>query len=142
MDERIKQEYHRIYSELYLIILGISCVSVIVKVMFFQKNLMDCWLEYVILVGSPFYRFIRCRMLHVAAPVEAWGKQLKVRLPVCLIVVILLYCLTAYVRTGKIVAMELLAFLVPFVLIFLLVGFGAIYVQKRWQKKMEDKYSE
>lgn len=142
MDERIRQEYHRIYSELYLIILCVSCVALVVKIMFLQKSLMDCWLEYMILVGSPLYRFVRCRMLRVAAPAKAWEKQWKVRMAGCLVMVTVLYCLAAYIRTGEIAAAKLLIFLVPFVLTFLLVGFGAAYLQKRWQKKMEDKYSE
>lgn len=140
MDERIKQEYHRIYSELYMIILGVCCLSVIAKVMVFQKNIVDCGLEYLILIGSPIYRFVRCRMRNVVIPIEQ--KQWKLRFVSALAVVIVLFCITMYVRTGRIAIREMLSFLIPFCVIFLLVSGLSLAAQKRWQKKMEDKYRE
>lgn len=141
MDERVKQEYHRIYSELYFITLLICCISVVVKVMFFHKGVADCWLEYIVLVGSPVYRFIRCRMLHVTAPVIE-RKTWAIRLVACLATVSIIYGMVTYVRTGTFHLLEMLTFLVPFLVVFLIVCFGTVYVQKRWQKKMEDKYGE
>lgn len=141
MDERVRQEYHRIYSELYFITLLVCCVSVIGKVMFFHKGVEDCWLEYIVLVGSPVYRFVRCRMLHVSAPVvgkKAW----MLRLVVCLVTVSIVYAVVTYVRTGSLQVGELLTFLAPFIFIYLLVCFGTVIVQRRWQKKLEDRYDE
>lgn len=141
MDERVRQEYHRIYSELYFITLLVCCVSVIGKVMFFHKGVEDCWLEYIVLVGSPVYRFVRCRMLHVSAPVvgkKAW----MIRLVVCLVTVSIVYAVVTYVRTGSLQVGELLTFLAPFIFIYLLVCFGTVIVQRRWQKKLEDRYDE
>lgn len=141
MDERVRQEYQKIYSELYFITLLVCCVSVIAKVMFFHQGIADCWLEYIVLVGSPVYRFVRCRMLHVSAPVvgkKAW----MIRLVVCLVTVSIVYAVVTYVRTGSLQVWELLTFLAPFIFIYLLVCFGTVIVQRRWQKKLEDRYDE
>lgn len=53
MDERIKQQYHRIYSEMYIIILCMAAASAVVKTAFFRQNIPDLGLEYILLVGSP-----------------------------------------------------------------------------------------
>ena len=141
MDERVRQEYQKIYSELYFITLLVCCVSVIAKVMFFHQGIADCWLEYIVLVGSPVYRFVRCRMLNVSAPVvekKAW----MIRLAACLVTISAVYAVVIYVRTGRLNLMELLTFLVPFIFIYLLVCFGSVIVQRQWKKKLEDRYDE
>ena len=141
MDERVRQEYQKIYSELYFITLLVCCVSVIAKVMFFHQGIADCWLEYIVLVGSPVYRFVRCRMPHVSAPVVE-KKVWMIRLAACLVTVSAVYAVVTYVRTGRLNLMELLTFLVPFIFIYLLVCFGSVIVQRQWKKKLEDRYDE
>lgn len=75
MDERIKQQYHRIYSEMYIIILCMAAASAVVKTAFFRQNIPDLGLEYIILVGSPIYRLIRCRMLGQSRNRQAQGQR-------------------------------------------------------------------
>lgn len=142
MDERIRQEYHRIYSEMYLIILGMCTISLIAKIMFLEKSLSDCWLEYLILVGSPIYRLIRCRMLNVILPAEHGQRQWIIRLISSIIVCSALFCLAMYIRTGRIATAEILLFMIPFIALFLLVMALSFFIRKQWQKKMEDKYNE
>lgn len=142
MDERIRQEYQKIYSELYLIILGLCTCSLIVKVAFFGQNFSQLWLEYIILVGSPVYRLIRSRTLGVAIPAENRKKQLFIRFAAALILLMAIDILVMYFRFGRVNGRELLALFLPFTVIFLLAAVISSAVQKNWQKKLEDKYKE
>lgn len=142
MDERIRQEYQKIYSELYLIILGLSACSLVVKTAFFRQNLSQLWLEYIILAGSPIYRLIRSRMLGVAVPVGNRKKQLFIRFAAALLTLMMVDILVMYFRFGEINIKELFSFFFSFAVLFLLVAVISLAVQKKWQKKMEDRYKE
>lgn len=142
MDERIRQEYQKIYSELYLIILGLCTCSLVVKVAFFRQNFSQLWLEYLILVGSPVYRLIRSRMLGVVVPVGNRKKQRFIRFAAALFIFMIVDALVMYFRFGEINIKELFSFFFSFTVIFFLVAVISSAVQKKWQKRMEERYKE
>lgn len=69
MDERLKEVYRRIYTELWFIVLMVNVVSLIVKFAFLRMEWSSCITEFLILVGSPVYLLIRQNML------GAWADQ-------------------------------------------------------------------
>lgn len=69
MDERLKEVYRRIYTELLFIILMANVVSLIVKFAVLRMEWSSCITEFLILVGSPVYLLIRQNML------GAWTDQ-------------------------------------------------------------------
>ena len=75
MDERIRDSFLKIRSELLAIVMGICGVSLIVKFMFLGADLSDCITEYLVLVGSPVYLVIRSHMLGVTQPADLSGKN-------------------------------------------------------------------
>lgn len=143
MDERIKQGYHKIYSEMYLIVLILSAASLIINVAFFHKNATQLWLEYVILVGSPIYRLIRIRMLEIVdGPADGWNKVFGIRLAAMVAVITLLCVLTGYFRDGSVNLAALAVFMVPFILMFILAAYATRKLQEGWKKKLENRYKD
>lgn len=65
MDERVKEIYQKIYAELFTVILIFCCISSMTKLILFHKTTLDCFSEFLILIGSPIYLIIRTHMLGV-----------------------------------------------------------------------------
>ena len=143
MDERIRQGYHKIYSELYLIIFVLAATSVIVNVTFFNKNITQMWLEYIILVGSPIYRLARISMLGIAdSPAAGWNKVFAVRLFTAVALFVVIGCITVYFRDEMMDIRMILRFSIPFVVLFLLVAVGTKKLQESWKRQQEKKYED
>lgn len=66
MDERIKGEFRKIYSELFQIILVVCCLSVVIKTTFLGMTAGECIPEFPIMISSPVYLAIRSRMLGIS----------------------------------------------------------------------------
>lgn len=63
MDERIKEGYRKVYSELFQIIFVVCCLSFVMKTVFLGLRGIECIPEFPIMIGSPIYLLIRSRML-------------------------------------------------------------------------------
>ena len=82
MDERVRDGFLRIRSELLAVVMGICAVSLVVKLVFLQGSLGDCITEYLVLVGSPVYLTVRSHMLGVT---QAADMSKKNRLPMVML---------------------------------------------------------
>lgn len=143
MDERIKQGYHRIYSELFWIVFLLAAGSAAVNVIFFHKNMAQLWFEYVILAGSPVYRLIRMRMLEITdVPKPEGKKRMGAWLFFGTLGATAVFLAAEYTRFRRIEPRTVAVFLVPFVLMFLLTGCLVKALQRRWNKKLDRKYEE
>ncbi len=143
MDERIRQGYHKIYSEMYIIILCLAAASAVVKVAFFQKNSLQLGLEYIILVGSPIYRLVRCRMLGVSAEPSGLGtKMFMLRMAGAVVLIAALYGAVMYFRNGEINLTAYAVFMIPFLLIYLLTAFVFKKLYESWERKQRKKYED
>lgn len=143
MDERIRQGYHKIYSEMYIIILCLAAASAVVKVAFFQKNSLQLGLEYIILVGSPIYRLVRCRMLGVSAETSGLGtKMFMLRMAGAVVLITALYGAVMYFRNGEINLTAYAVFMIPFLLIYLLTAFVFKKLYESWERKQRKKYED
>ena len=65
-DERIEQATNKIRNELALVIYGIVILSFLIKLWVYNMDLSKCWTEYIILIITPIYQFIRARSMKVS----------------------------------------------------------------------------
>lgn len=65
-DERIEQAKNKIRSEMTVIIICGVAISFLVKTLVFNMNIRECITEYLILILSPLYQFIRMHMMRVS----------------------------------------------------------------------------
>lgn len=63
MDERVKNEYRKIYAELCSLMMLVTAVSLLIKLLILRLALTACVTEYVLLVGGSLYFWIRQTML-------------------------------------------------------------------------------
>lgn len=143
MDERIRQTYHKIYAELFHIVLFGCCISVVVKLAFLGMNATDCIPEYPILVGTPIYLAVRTRMLGVTQMPTSRTKNRKL-LPLVCGALTALFVFVAVMR-GQGEAVDIrggMIFLIPFLAMFLLVQTGFRKLEERRQKKLDSKYDD
>ncbi len=139
MDERLRQIYHQIYSELFLIILLLAAASLIIKTLVYGQTLPQTWFEYVILVGSPLYRAVRRGMLGAAGE-QTSTKNFAIRLAAAMTAAVLLILLAVYLRTGTLGNGALFAFLGVYLVLMLVVALVGKKINSCWQKKMDEKY--
>lgn len=144
MDERIKETYHKIYSELFYLTLIGCCISVIVKLAFLRMRATDCIPEYPILVGSPIYLAIRTRMLGVTQIAFQDRKKRRKALPLVCGLLTALFVFTAVMRsqTEAVDVSACITFAISFVVMFAVGQIGFRKLEERRQKKLDSKYDD
>lgn len=145
MDERVKSTYEKIYAELFRLILFGCCVSVIVKIAFLDRNVLDCIPEYPIMVGSPVYLLIRSRMLGVTqtvVPKDTFKRNLRISLVCALLLCMFVFVAIMRNRGTDVRWGNLAAFALSFILCFVLAHIGFRKWEEHRQKKMDDKYDD
>ncbi|MDR3542057.1 MAG: hypothetical protein P4L69_13970 [Desulfosporosinus sp.] len=65
-DERIQQAINKIRSEMTIIILVGVALSFLVKTLVFNMSLKECMTEYLIMILSPVYQFVRMHMMKIS----------------------------------------------------------------------------
>lgn len=73
-DERIEQAKNKIRSEMATIILYGVAISFVVKTLVFHMTLQESITEYLILIFSPLYQFIRMHMMKISIYSERRNK--------------------------------------------------------------------
>lgn len=139
MDERIKGEYRKIYSELFSIIMVMAVVSFLIKILYFEYGLENCIFEYIIMVGSPVYLAIRCSMLNV---VSINPKKMSVKYNVMICVVFAVIMIIAAYLKGVSDYGEIFTAVVSFIAVYLAVRYLFVYIYKKRQEKIDSKYED
>ena len=143
MDERIREGYHKIYSELFSITICLAALSLVLKIVFFRQGASQVVLEYIILVGSPIYQLVRSRMLKLAAPENTYStRTFTIRLAAALAATTVIFLASAYIRDGAVNISAYALFLIPYLLIFLVTAVAMRKLHRRWRKKLEDRYKD
>ncbi|MCI8703519.1 MAG: hypothetical protein HFE60_04345 [Anaerotignum sp.] len=146
-DERVEQAKHKIYAELMLISYGIIVVSYCIKAIYFEMSMRQCATEFIILILAPLYQAVRSRQMGVVfGDVKtAWWRQM---LPVLGIVVFLFGLVTARnYMNGKAAWVSAnistgMIFMASFFVIFAVVRFLVVYMERRRAEKLEREYDE
>jgi cell shape-determining protein MreD len=74
-DERVEQAINKIRSEMAIIIFSFVLISFLVKTAVFRMNLPETTTEFLILIFSPLYQFIRMQMMKISIYNEPSSKQ-------------------------------------------------------------------
>lgn len=142
-DERTTQVMRQIHSELTMIMVLLCALSMVIKVLLFEKSIYDCMLEWIILVGAPVYQAIRIRMLKVSISNGSlnWKRNILSTL-VSFIILLVLFGMTAVIHPDRMTPSFMLSFLVPYVILLFLLRtiFGKI--EERRARKLEEEYDE
>lgn len=118
----------------------IAVLSFVVKILFLQKSLQDCTLEYVILILTPIYQMIRARQMGVVLNVVA--KPNPKRLVASLVGGMVAVGICFAMQTDTKQPAEIFTMLGVFVVVFLVVQFGMYRMGKRRQEKLEKEYDD
>lgn len=145
MDERIKGEFRRIYSELFQIILVICCLSVVIKTTFLGMNAGECIPEFPIMIGSPIYLVIRSRMLGISQVSSSPDKHSKTRRTALLAGVfgfLLVFAAQSAKRGEAPNIPAAIGSCIIFIMCFLGMYNLSYRIEKRRQEKLDSQYDE
>lgn len=145
-DERIEQAKLKIRSEMAIIIFYGVAVSFLVKTLVFKMNLQETIIEYLILVFSPLYQFIRMHMMKVSIYSERMTKKSIKNLLLVIVILVTVSAVQVFNSMKKSAAYNwqspvvfLSIFIVLFAAIFLITN---KYNQQRghkYEKEFEDE---
>ena len=145
MDERIKEGYRKVYSELFQIILVVCCLSFVIKTVFLGLSSIDCIPEFPIMIGSPVYLLIRSRMLGFtqlhAVPDKARKKKYSALLS-GLCGFFLVFIVSA-LRRGEEANLPAALCIGAIFAVCFLISYGIFQkIERRRQKKLDSRYDD
>lgn len=136
-DERIEQAKNKIRGEMTVIIICGVAISFLVKTLVFNMSIRECITEYLILILSPLYQFIRMRMMKVSI-YNKQGNKKSVKILVMTIIFLVIASVTYFVNSEKYNSNGSIIFL----LIFLAFFVAIFFIIDKYNKKMGTKYEE
>lgn len=142
MDERVRDAFLRIRSELLAIVMGICGISLVVKLVFFQGSLGDCITEYLVLVGSPVYLTIRSHMLGVTQVADLTKKNRLLVVMFIGFVFLMVFCVRQKNQGVEAGGMEAVLSVVSFAISFAGVWYLYQRHERKRQKKLDSRYDE
>ena len=142
-DERTTQVMQRIHSEMTVIMILLCALSMVVKVLLFEKSINDCILEWIILVGSPIYQVTRARMLKVSLSSGTVSLKRNLRSTVISVIVLLAaFGITAIIHPERMTMKFVVSFLIPYVIVLLLLRVAFARIEARYVRKLEHEYDD
>lgn len=144
MDERIKNGYHKIYSEALTCVVFFAAISLVIKTTVLQQGIRGSWTEYCILIFVPLYTTIRQYRLGLVADYDAakMRKIFAVRIFSAAAACTAVWIAVMYFRTGRVDWMNLCMNLVPFLIFFVLTAVVAQRIREHRRKKLDEKYGD
>lgn len=142
MDERIKKEFRKIYSELFQIVLVVCCLSVIIKTTFLGMNAGECIPEFPIMIGSPIYLAIRSRMLGISQISELGSKTKRTALLAGVFGFVLVFAAQSAKRGETLNLPAVIGSCIIFIVCFLGIYKFFYKIEKRRQDRLDSRYDE
>lgn len=142
MDERIKKEFRKIYSELFQIVLVVCCLSVIIKTTFLGMNAGECIPEFPIMIGSPIYLAIRSRMLGISQISELGSKTKRTALLAGVFGFVLVFAAQPAKRGEALNLPAVIGSCIIFIVCFLGIYKFFYKIEKRRQDRLDSRYDE
>lgn len=140
-DERIEQAKNKIRSEMTVIIIWGVAISFLVKTLVFNMNIRECITEYLILILSPLYQFIRMHMMKVSI-YSKQGNKKSVKNLIMTIVFLVIASVTYFVNSKRYNSNSSLTFLPIFLAFFVAVFFIIDKFNKQRGIKYEDEFDD
>lgn len=136
-DERIEQAKNKIRSEMTVIIIWGVAISYLVKTLVFKMSLEQCITEYLILILSPLYQFMRMHTMKVSL-YDKRGNKLSVKKVIMTIIFLVIASVVFIVNSAKYNSNGSIISLFPFLLLFL----SLIFIFNKFNLKLSNKYEE
>lgn len=141
MDERVKGEYRKIYSELMMLIMYFAAGALLVKFFLLDMGPAGCVTEFVILVGSPVYLIVRQMMLGLDPGAGMTKKKRRRKLLVCIICGLLGFLLAVYVKRGHVGGWAL-EYILTFIAVCTFTCYASGKVLQYFAEKKSRRYEE
>jgi len=135
-DERIEQAKNKIRSEITVIIFCGVAISFLVKMLVFNMNIQQCMTEYLILILSPLYQFIRMHMMKISI----YNKQGNKKTVKILIVTIIFLVIAFFVNSKRYNSNGSIVF-IP-ILLAAFVAIATFFIVNKFNKQMSIKYDD
>lgn len=136
-DERIEQAKNKIRSEMTVIIIWGVAISFLVKTLVFKMNLQQCGTEYLILILSPLYQFIRMHSMKVSL-YDKHGNKQSLKKVIMTIIFLAVASVVFIVNSAKYKTNGSIISLFPFLLLFL----ALLFIFNKFNLKLSNKYEK
>lgn len=141
-DERIIQVRNKILGEMAILMYIFVVAAFVVKTIFMEKKIVDCVVEYVILLFFPIYQYVRTRQLKISLyQPESLGKKERRRRSVVSAAVAAAVFAVCFWRTSPDIK-EVLPSLVAFIISFQLAKMLITKIEKNRTKRLEKEYED
>lgn len=141
MDERIKGEYRKIYSELLSIIMVFAACSLLVKFNLYDMELRACLTEFIILIFAPLYMAVRQYMLGLNPQEAAPKKKRRTQFLTAIFFAAAGFLLSAFFKEGRLGEdsfLYILSFIATFTFVYYVGWKLSAYFADRKSKKYEE----
>lgn len=139
MDERVKEEYRKIYAGLIPWIVVINALSILIKFGILEWSPESCITELIVLVFASLYMFVGCAMKGLALKTDR-GQRIK-RFVTSLVTALIVYGIMFFAR-GKALDQNALSFVFWFAVSYLVATVLSHGFLNLRAKKVEEKYCE
>mgnify|MGYP001610665266 CR=1 FL=1 len=142
-DERIEQATNKIKSELALLMYGIVVISFVLKSFVYNMDLSKCLTEYIIMIITPLYQFIRARSMKVSFHDNKGFNQSFRVVPILFIVIIAIFGMFIYKSiTLNNFDWKNAVFILIFIVLFVFIHFIATKSEQKQVKKYEKQFDD
>ncbi|WP_312059615.1 DUF6773 family protein [Anaerotignum sp.] len=138
-DERLERVKNKISTEWFVLIYYLCFLSVIAKLFYFDMDFQQCITEFIFILLTPLYFYIRPRQLGIAFPED---KRLNKKLIISLILLVGTLLISAGLVGGKESVINWVATLLVYGFIAVALGGIVIPAEKKRKKKLEEKWSD
>lgn len=139
-DERIEQAKNKIWSELAIIMyLGVA-LSFSAKILVFKMDLMECITEYLILIFTPLYQFIRMHMMKISIYSERGNKQSIKNILIAIYAFLVASAVSIFKMKES--AVYVWQNSVPFIFAFLVLFLSIFFISNKFNQRRGHKYEK
>ena len=145
MDERIKIGYYKIRNEMATIIIFAAIASFLIKIIGYGYTVEQCMFEFLIMVLSPIYQFIRAKQLGLAfvpSSKKVFSSTAIIAVFTAAIGLFIYIKSRANYGGDAVTSPEGLVFLSFYIAAFIIVRLAFVKYEKHRAKKLEDKYDD
>lgn len=140
-DERIEQATNKIRSELASLIYGIVAISFLTKLWIYNMDLSRCWTEYIILIFTPLYQFVRAHSMKISNSSKRSFKVFVIEFAI-LIAIIGIFVYKAIANNSNYDLKRAVCNVSVFIVLFIFIYFWINKSEQKQVKKYEDKFDD
>ena len=141
VDERLRQGYNKIRSEMAMIIYYAAVISFIFKTTTLGMTIKDTVFEFAVILFFPIYQLIRTRQLGLEIPFDK-KRNTKSRIIIIAVICAVVGAIVFFMNKDSIDIKEAAVFLVAYIAAFCAIRIGLIKIEKKRTEKLEKEYDD